>query len=82
MLAKDTSLRNSMREELQVCPYPLIKHYYSILAQWFSISFASGSTQDFTLDIMWHQNCLLYKIRFLFYLFQTRLKMFLFFKCI
>lgn len=33
MLAKDTSLRNSIREDLQVCPYPLIKHYYSILAQ-------------------------------------------------
>lgn len=33
MLAKDTSLRNSVREELQVCPCPLIKYYYSILAQ-------------------------------------------------
>ncbi len=43
MFAKDTSLRNSMREEFQVCSYPVIKFYNWILAQLFSAGFASGS---------------------------------------
>lgn len=36
MFAEDTSLRNSMREEFQVCSYPVITFYYWILAQLFS----------------------------------------------
>lgn len=43
MFAKDTSLRDSMREEFQVCPYPLMKRYNWILAQCFSTGFACGT---------------------------------------
>ncbi len=56
MFAKDTSLRNSMREEFQVCSYPVIQFYNWILAQLFSAGFASGSRFD-----IWHQSSLLYK---------------------